>query len=383
MNTIIYQLMIMFYWFSVFTYLPTLTPYLTSIGVSYSFIGLISSAYGIAQMLLRIPLGIASDRLRRRRIFINLGILIGLISSIGLFLTENQTTIFIMRALSGVAASTWVIMTVLFSSYFTSEKAASRMSQLSMINASGQVVAMLLGSALTTRFGYKAPFLLSIFVAAIAFVLSLFIKENVPPITKAPPTIKETMRVGKDRNLMVMSVLAAILQIILSGATSTFLPEIARNLGASNETLGLLSSISTLPRIASAMTCAMLLSKQVNERTLIAGGFLVTVITIAMTPFSSNLPILFAVTMVGGFGKGMVTTVTLALCTKSVDVSLKSTGMGFYQAIYGIGMSIGPAITGVVSDMFGIAAGFLFASGVAFVGFLITLIFLDKKKVKT
>ena len=102
-----------------------------------------------------------------------------------------------------------------------------------------------------------------------------------------------------------------------------------------------------------------------------------------MTPFSSNLPVLFAVTMIGGFGKGMVTTVTLALCTKSVDDSLKSTGMGFYQAIYGIGMSIGPAITGIVSDMFGVAAGFLFAAGIGFVGFLIALIFLDRKKTHT
>ena len=273
MNATIYQLMVMFYWFSVFTYLPTFTPYLTSIGISYSFIGLISSAYGITQMLLRIPLGIASDRLRRRRIFINLGILVGLSSSIGLYFTENQTAIFIMRALSGVAASTWVIMTVLFSSYFTREKAASRMSQLSLINSAGQVVAMLLGSALTTYFGYKAPFLLSIFVASIAFILSLFIKENVPPATTAPPSIRATMQVGKNRNLMVMSALAAILQVIIAGATNTFLPEIARNLGASNETLGLLSSISTIPRMVSALVCATLLAKEVNERSLIAGGF--------------------------------------------------------------------------------------------------------------
>jgi len=50
--------------------------------------------------------------------------------------------------------------------------------------------------------------------------------------------------------------------------------------------------------------------------------------------------------------------------------------MGFYQAIYGIGMTAGPAMIGVVVDHFGLAAGFIFAAGVALIGLIVTLIFL-------
>ena len=359
--------------------MPTMTPYLKDIGVSYSMIGLIGSAYGIAQMLLRLPLGIMSDRLHRRRIFINIGLFIALISSLGFYFTENALLIFILRGLAGMGASTWVIMTVLFSSYFPRELMASRTSLLSMFNHFGQVVAMLLGATLAGYAGYKSPFLLSAVVVTVAFIMSFMIEEKAPPETKTPISIKDMLQVGKNHYLLTMSVICILVQIIIYGATITFLPEVARNLGATTAMLGYLTSIATIPRLIASFVCGIILAKVVNERKLLAYSFLLVFAAMVLTPFSPNMPVLFIVTFFGGFGVGMVFTMTISLCTSEVDDSLRSTGMGFFQAVNGVGMTTGPVIIGFSADHFGLTVGYLVAAAVAIIGILVSMVFLRRK----
>lgn len=69
-----------FYWFSMYAYIPTFSPYIESLGASHKMIGLILGSYGFTQMLIRIPLGIYSDRLNKRKIFVVLGVLLSIIS---------------------------------------------------------------------------------------------------------------------------------------------------------------------------------------------------------------------------------------------------------------------------------------------------------------
>ena len=67
-----------FYWFSMYAYIPTFSPYIESLGASHKMIGLILGSYGFTQMLIRIPLGIYSDRINKKKIFVNIGILLRL-----------------------------------------------------------------------------------------------------------------------------------------------------------------------------------------------------------------------------------------------------------------------------------------------------------------
>ncbi|GAA3322733.1 hypothetical protein GCM10020331_043790 [Ectobacillus funiculus] len=51
--------------------------------VLYFFVGLVLGSYGLTQMLLRVPLGIWSDRIGKRKVFILLGMLCATLSSLG------------------------------------------------------------------------------------------------------------------------------------------------------------------------------------------------------------------------------------------------------------------------------------------------------------
>ena len=55
-------LIIMLFWFSQYVYIPYQTPYLTACQVSSGFVGIVIGAYGMTQMLMRVPAGLTADR---------------------------------------------------------------------------------------------------------------------------------------------------------------------------------------------------------------------------------------------------------------------------------------------------------------------------------
>jgi len=106
----LYYLVTSLFWFSLYAFVPNLPIYAESLGASNKLIGLIISSYGFVQMVLRLPLGIYSDKINARKRFILLGILISVISSLGMGFFKNPWSLLIFRGLSGAAAAAWFLL---------------------------------------------------------------------------------------------------------------------------------------------------------------------------------------------------------------------------------------------------------------------------------
>ena len=75
------------FWFSVYTYPSFLTTYATNtLGATKVLAGMIVGSYGLTQMILRIPLGIVSDILKKRKLFVMIGFGLSILASGGLAL---------------------------------------------------------------------------------------------------------------------------------------------------------------------------------------------------------------------------------------------------------------------------------------------------------
>jgi len=366
------------FWFTLYTYVPTMTPYMTDLGISYSMIGLIGGAYGLSQMILRVPLGIASDRLGKRKIFILLGLAAGAVSSFGMFFTHNAYLIFTLRLLAGVSASAWVVFTVLFSDYFVKEKFASSMSYLLMANNCGVVLAKLAGSALAERFGHEYSFLLGGAAGFTAAVLGLFITEKTPE-RKEQPSVKDLLGVVKNRNLLAMSILAVFSQMILFATINTFTPEAASRIGADSMQLGILSTVSSIPAIIACFIGGRIFVKKVSVRLIVALGFALEVIGTIAVPFVKNMAVIYASVIVAGFGFAICMSTLLSFCTLTVDGGRRSAAMGVFQAIYGLGMFVGPVLIGLFVDWIDLAGGFYASAALAMIGLALTFVLLKKK----
>ena len=93
------------FWGALYLYVPILTPYAEGVGASMSMLGLIVSSYGFSQLVLRIPVGIWSDRIGKRKPFIVAADIAAMVAGLGLALSERATGILASRTMSGVAAN--------------------------------------------------------------------------------------------------------------------------------------------------------------------------------------------------------------------------------------------------------------------------------------
>lgn len=60
-------------WSSLYLFVPIMTPFAELRGASLQMVGWLVGSYGLVQLILRIPLGMWSDRLRKRKPFIIYG----------------------------------------------------------------------------------------------------------------------------------------------------------------------------------------------------------------------------------------------------------------------------------------------------------------------
>ncbi|WP_312518341.1 MFS transporter [Anaerospora sp.] len=346
-----------FFWFSMYTYVPTLGPYAKQLGASYDMVGLIIGSYGFTQLILRIPMGVISDAWGSRKTFVIGGILVAALSGMGMWLVPTVGALLLFRALAGAAASTWVDYTVLYASYFPGSEAPKAIGFINAVNNLGQVAAMLAGGYVAQSMGMEAPFILSAVFGGIGIILSLFVQDKrLKPKKVNTLVLQEALH---DKNLLRLSALAVILQIVTYVTVFGFLPMAALVLGASSFELGLLTTITMVPSIFSSAMSGSFFRKHFGERaTLVAGMFIMSA-TCAVIPFISSLELLYFSQALGGFGRGLVFPLLMGLSIKNFATDKRSTAMGVFQAIYGLGMFGGPVLAGVLSSNFGLAAGFL------------------------
>jgi MFS family permease len=367
-----------FYWFSMYAYIPTFSPYIESLGASHKMIGLILGSYGFTQMLIRIPLGIYSDRINKKKIFVNIGILVSLISTIGMWFAKTPALILVFRSLAGASAATWVSFTVLFSSYFKDDETAHAIGIINASNKSGQVIGMLLGGIIAQSLSQQYPFLLAAVGAVIGFVLSLKIDEN-KKIDHQAITLKEILKVARNMSLLTVSFLAILMMMISHSTTFGFIPVAAKNLGATSFHLGLLTTITTIPGILSSYLSGSYFSNGIGEKNTVTIGFLLLAISCVLVPFIDQLYLLYFNQMLNGFSQGMIFPVLMGLSIKNVRTNKRGTAMGFFQAIYGLGMFMGPIFVGTISDFAGLKMGFWMIGLVGFIGAFLTRFYKAEK----
>lgn len=364
------------YWFSVYTYVPVLATFAESRGASHGFAGIIIGSYGFTQMLLRIPLGIVSDRLNRRKIFVISGVFLGLASSLGMWLFNSPPMLLIFRSIAGAAASSWVAYTVLFSSYFKAEDAPKAIGYISAVTTIGQSSAIFSGGISSDLLGTSSPFLIGAIAGLAGLMFSFRISEERQADTKQL-NIGQLAGVIREPGLLLFSILAIFLQFMTFATVYGFTPVAAKNIGASDFQLGLLTTLSTLPAALGSIMSGSFFSRRLGEKASLLWGFALLIVSCVVIPFINIMSLLYVTQVIGGFSRGVVTSLLMGLSIKHVESQRRASAMGFYQAIYGLGMFLGPSVTGLLSDTVGIQSGFLATGMVGLAGFIIILLMVN------
>lgn len=325
----------------------------------------------ITQMLLRIPVGVLSDRLHKRKLFIAFGLLFTALSALGLWLTEDFLLIILLRAAAGAAAATWVDFTVLFTSYYKHEEATKAIGTISFFNSLGQVLGILMAGWVSDAMGWEGAFMLGSVIGALGLIGSLFLVEHIEE--DAPKiTLRAIAGVAGDQDA------AACLNARDLIAGSYLCHRIRLYTGLCGRAwrrkweMSLLTCISTIPVALASLYGGRKWAARYGEKRIAVWGTVLMGVFIIMVPFTHQLPLLMLTQAISGFGRGLSFTVLMSLSIKHMPSDKRATAMGFFQAIYGLGMFIGPVLMGIIGVWFNLNQGFFVLGIIGCISALLT-----------
>ncbi len=340
------------FWMTVYIYVPQFSAYTKNeIGATAAFVGLIAGSYGITQMLLRLPLGILSDKLRRRKPFILGGIAAGGLSSLLMFyFPQSPTMLFVGRLIAGLAACAYVQISILFSSYF--EGTTHSMGFVEGSSATGQLIAMLIGGVIAGTIGYRYSFLASALVALPGLALAAFATESRKE--RQGFRLQDVVGTLTDRNLIVAAVLAIAAQGINFAKAFTFAPLAAASLAvpATQGQLSIMTICFMLPTAIFGPLVAGKVLPRFGMRPVVTTGFALHILACALVPFSGTIGLLYLSQLLTGLGNSLSFPSLMSLSVSRLPDEKRATAMGFYQAVYGLGIFAGPWLAGLLVDWF-------------------------------
>ena len=359
------------FWISLYLYVPVLPLHAADLGASLSMVGTIVASYAIAQLLLRIPIGVFADLLGRRRPLALASIALSGVAALWLAIAPDPWSLFWARSLTGLAAAGWVVISVLYAAYYPPERATRATSAMMGANTAGILIATPIGATIADLWDVRASFLAATVVAAVGMALLAAAPEPAMPRSRySPATFR---RVLGRTDLWVVS-LAAISLIFVTFATAFgFLPLLAEARGAGTAEVGWVATATVGAALPGVLVTPALVDRIGVRGTLLASSVVSALALVAM-PGAASWELVAVLQIPAGAGRGVLTTLLLSLALRAAPPSEQATAMGVYQATYSVGMFAGPALSGAVAEWWGIGAVFHLSAVVTIAGLALAYI---------
>ncbi|MFH1169544.1 MAG: MFS transporter, partial [Chloroflexota bacterium] len=290
-----------FFWAALYVYVPVLAVYAQSLGANLSMVGVVVAAYAVPQLLLRIPLGVWFDTLRRRKPVVAAGVAMTSVGALGLALAPDPWSLTLARAVTGVGAASWVALTVYFASYHRQQEAGHAIGVITFVNSAALVAASLFGGIIAEKWGFKYTF----FAGALLGLMGVaaLVPAGEPEVEPAAQASWGVFaRVATHPLLMLVSLMSILAHFANFASVFGFVPVYAAGIGASRVDLG----IVTMLALASSAVAALLVepvARRRGSRSVIVLGSVLMCVTSVAVPFIHRVSVLGASQVVYGLGR--------------------------------------------------------------------------------
>lgn len=376
-NEAIFMAIVTLFWFAQYIYIPYQTTYLTGTGVTSGAVGAIVGAYGITQMILRLPVGMSADRIGRHKPFIMIGAAAAGAASLVRVVWCSGTGFLLANLLSGLASAMWISFMVFYTGRYAGKEQQSATGRIVMFNNLGMLLGFIASTLLYARIGMEKICLLSVMAGGLACLLSLLLKE---PETKGGTyTIPELLQVCKGGRIWMFALVALIQQGVQLTTTMSFTNQILKNNGASDGIVG----ISSIIYMISAVLFAAFASSEICGRK--GPGFWIPAVLCVvaayciLVPAAGSIPMILVLQILPGMSTGILFSYATSEAMQGIPAEKKSTAMGFFQAFYAVGMTTFPAITGKIIGTSGIRSGYGMLAAIAAAGAAGTMLWYRQK----
>ena len=352
----------LFWWFSLYIYVPVLPIYSKDLGSSLQFIGIIVGSYAVGQILFRIPIGYLSDRLKSRKLFSVLSGIVSFLGSSYLFISNSPNDVLIGRTITGVAAAGWVAISVYYSSFFPRNERFKSSTIILSSNMLSVFLGTFLSGYISDLISIKTCFLLSMVAAILSSILFLFSKEK-PFDAKSQFSTIQFINLLRNKLLICLCLIGIFIQFITFSINFSYFPIYLNKLSFSDSIVGNLVAFYTLASFIGTISSPRLIKRFGLWKIFIYSAILIGLTTL-ITPLFENLFLLIFLRLIGGIGGGIIFSSCMSSIVRGFQENYQASAMGIFQAVYAIGMFLGPILSGVIGSYINLESVFIFSSSI-------------------
>ncbi len=323
---------------------------------------MVIASYAVGQFLFRVPVGLWVDASRRRKPLVALGLVFVIVGALGLGLATTAWILLLARTVTGIGGAFMVVFTVLYASFYPKEQSARSIGSINFINGAGLMAATATGGVIAQIWGDRATFFGGAILGIAGLITLAFVRE---PSVSHPqrPSWTKFRAVASNPLLLTVSFMAVLVQFTTFAGVFGFVPVYAKSIGASSLDLGLVTMLALLATMVMALAAAPL-AKRFGYSTSVRLGAILMGLTFVLVPLVTWMPMLYLVQIGSGVARGVLNTTLMALSIHLVEPEQRATAMGFYQAVYAIGMLLGPLASGYLANSFGLPSVFFASAGI-------------------
>ncbi len=341
---------------------PVLPVFARRFGVSVAAVGVVVAAFGLARLILNVPLGWLSDRWGRRFLLVG-GPLVVSVAMVFSGLAGSIGSLTWWRFVAGAGSSMYMVGALV---YITDISTAANRARLIGINQGallfGQSIGPGLGGLIAEWLGIRAPFF---FIAALTFAASVYGLFRLPETRpdgsaghgpdRATPTWRRVL-VGR---VFAAAALVNFAIFFSRASTRTTLMPLygVDELGMSVGEVGLVLTAMAVVNLVLLPAAATLADRFGRVRAIVpatlglTAGLVVLARADTISGFLAGAAVMALATSVAGPAPA-------ALAADAVPAADRGVALGAFRTLGDLGLLVGPPILGRVADVGGFGAAF-------------------------
>jgi MFS family permease len=354
---------------------PFLSIFLTGLGIPAPIVGLIYNVRNIVQTLVRVPIGVVSDRLGRRRLML-IGLTLLSLVPLLYYASDSLVLPFIAMLIGGLGISLYYPPAEAYASkLFPPERVGEAMGRFHLGWAVSSIIGPSVGGFLAIHFPtYRPIFILASAVTLVSVpVLWLNTEDdsNASDLKgglKASLTGLPSLLAGFLRNRRVLAAsITTFIHSFCNWVIPAFFPLLAHGLGFSEAIIGLSLTANALV-MGLSLPIIGRLSDRVGRFLPIISGLSISVVGFWALPMVDEAWKLALLMALVGLGASLVFPVSQAAIMEALPEGERGAGAGLWGAILSLGGTLGLLATSLVVSLSSLERAFQFLAASTLVG---------------
>lgn len=346
---------------------PIIPLYASSLGASWTEIGLLGTSWGLTLMFLAIATGRLSDRLGRKPLLIASGAL-STTAALLYLISSTVLQIILIRILEGaVWALFWPAVEALATEIVDAKRAGRAMGMVSASYGIAFATSSMAAGSITSVFGYLQTFMIYLVLSLISIFLAVFLLRGTPRRSKSAVAREESGKLDSSSLSSKMTILAYFLGGSYTfglGVMLTLFSVFAKSLSVAVFLIGVLFGFFWLGRIVGSVGGGRV-SDKYGRGPVVIVAMLGSVAGFMLAAFSTGIDMLLGAVVILGFSIGTSFPVSVAIISDNIPVSKRGYAMGIYETSCAAGFMLAATSGGLLSDLYSPRIPYLLAASVS------------------